>query len=292
MAKKYTQEEFVEKAISVHGDKYTYEKTVYQNSKSKVIITCKKHGDFIQQAESHIGRKGSGCPKCKGEKITLLKRSSTEYFINRAIKIHGYYYDYSRVKYTTNRDTIEIICPNHGLFLQKPSDHLDGCGCRLCGREKTISATKTHGQSNHFLYNNWGKIKSRCYNVNEKSYERYGRRGIQMSEEFKNDFIAFKEYVENLPDFDKRITESWSLDRIDNSKGYERGNLRWANIITQRANQKVRGKYGYDGINVDKHGQWKFVIVSSQSGFPTLEAALSARNKYIEKHNLPHKIQK
>ena len=67
-----SEEEFIEKAKNRHGDKYDYSKTKYTNSRSKVIITCKKHGDFSQKAESHIRVNGRGCPNCQtsnGENI-------------------------------------------------------------------------------------------------------------------------------------------------------------------------------------------------------------------------------
>ena len=60
--KKRTTEEFIELARQVHGDKYDYSKTVYLNKRSKVIITCPIHGDFEQNAHSHLN--GRGCPKC------------------------------------------------------------------------------------------------------------------------------------------------------------------------------------------------------------------------------------
>ena len=58
-----TEDEFIEKAKLIHGDKYDYSKTKYKNSRSKVIITCKIHDDFNQKAESHL--RGRGCPNCK-----------------------------------------------------------------------------------------------------------------------------------------------------------------------------------------------------------------------------------
>lgn len=45
---------FIEKAILRHGNKYLYEKSIYLNRRTKIIITCKDHGDFLQEAGSHI----------------------------------------------------------------------------------------------------------------------------------------------------------------------------------------------------------------------------------------------
>lgn len=57
-----TQEEFIADAIRVHGDKYTYDKVVYVNSETKVIVTCKRHGDFEITPRSFL--QGQGCLKC------------------------------------------------------------------------------------------------------------------------------------------------------------------------------------------------------------------------------------
>lgn len=62
----YTKEFFIQKAIEFHGDTYDYSKVVYVNSKSKVIITCKTHGDFLQTPRNHMV--GNGCPSCKTSK--------------------------------------------------------------------------------------------------------------------------------------------------------------------------------------------------------------------------------
>ena len=68
MPKKKTTEEFIQDAIKVHGDKYDYSKVEYKNSSSKVIIICKEHGEFKQNAGNHIHNK-SDCSKCKTRNI-------------------------------------------------------------------------------------------------------------------------------------------------------------------------------------------------------------------------------
>lgn len=55
-------EAFIKKAKSIHGDKYDYSLTKYKNTKSKVVITCKEHGNFQQVASAHL--QGRGCYKC------------------------------------------------------------------------------------------------------------------------------------------------------------------------------------------------------------------------------------
>jgi hypothetical protein len=70
--------------------------------------------------------------------------------------------------------------------------------------------------------------KDRCTNPNNKDYKRYGARGI----EFKLD--SFKRLIEELGPCPLGLT----LDRIDNSKHYEWGNLRWTTPLEQACNRR------------------------------------------------------
>lgn len=62
--------------------------------------------------------------------------------ISRFQKIHGDFYDYSKVVYKGAFIEVDIICPIHGPFSQKPDGHYQGAGCKLCGFEK-IKIDKT-----------------------------------------------------------------------------------------------------------------------------------------------------
>lgn len=55
-------EEFIQKAIEKHGNKYDYSKTNYILSRQKVIIICPIHGEFLQTPNDHLN--GCGCPEC------------------------------------------------------------------------------------------------------------------------------------------------------------------------------------------------------------------------------------
>lgn len=58
----YTTEEYIEKAKSIHGERYDYSKTRYLDAYHVVTITCPIHGDFIKKPSDHLG--GAGCPIC------------------------------------------------------------------------------------------------------------------------------------------------------------------------------------------------------------------------------------
>lgn len=118
------QDEFINKAKDVHGDRYDYSKVEYVNSNTKVIIVCGEHGDFLITPSNHL--RGKGCPKCSG------RYKTTEDFIKQAKNVHGDKYDYSNTIYVDHKTKVCIICPEHGVFLCKPANHISGKGCPYC----------------------------------------------------------------------------------------------------------------------------------------------------------------
>jgi len=133
---KNTTEKFIEDAIKVHGDKYDYSKVNYTKNYEDVIIICKIHGEFLQQPNNHISRK-SGCKNCTKPKMTK------DAFLEKVEIIHGDYYDYELTEIKTQRDNIIIICPTHGAFEQKLSNHLNGSGCKTCGLNSMANKNKS-----------------------------------------------------------------------------------------------------------------------------------------------------
>lgn len=133
-----TQDEFIQKAKSIHGNKYDYSLVVYKNTKTKIKIICDEHGVFEMKPNAHIGQQTQGCKKCALSERTL----TTENFIKKAIKRHGNKYNYSKVQYKRNNIPIIILCKKHGEFSQKPNTHLNGRGCRKCFKE-SISMSKS-----------------------------------------------------------------------------------------------------------------------------------------------------
>ena len=121
---------FIQRAQAIHGNKYDYSKSVYTKRDEKVCIICPEHGEFWQRAGDHT--KGHGCPKCKSDKSRKDQTDSITTFIEKAKKVHGNKYDYSKVKYFNSKTPVIIICPEHGEFEQKPYSHVAGHGCRKC----------------------------------------------------------------------------------------------------------------------------------------------------------------
>jgi hypothetical protein len=131
----------------------------YVNSKTKVTIICPIHGEFQQTPSKHL--QGHGCIKCNGG-VQL----STNNFIERAKQIHGDKYDYSKVEYINSNSKVTIICPEHGEFQQRASNHLLGVGCPICSGKIRLTlnefieqAKKIHG--NKYNYSNVEYVNSK-----------------------------------------------------------------------------------------------------------------------------------
>ncbi|MDR2068412.1 MAG: DUF723 domain-containing protein [Spirochaetaceae bacterium] len=139
--------EFVERARKTHGKKYRYIASSYTNLSSPVTIVCPLHGEFSQNAEKHV-MNGHGCHKCGLESRKEKRRLSFAEFVKKARKIHGQKYRYDEASYTDAKHPTVITCDIHGQFLQKPSDHLHGHGCRVCGYQKVSRLLKERKRSN------------------------------------------------------------------------------------------------------------------------------------------------
>lgn len=128
---KSTKEKFEAKARLIHGDKYNYDKVVYDGNKTHVIIFCKDHGDFHQRPNDHLT--GYGCKKCGIESCHAVLKRTTNQFIKEAIAIHGDKYDYSKVEYLRNDYPVTIVCKKHGEFDQRSVSHLNlKANCPTC----------------------------------------------------------------------------------------------------------------------------------------------------------------
>lgn len=161
-----TKEQFIQKAILKHGNRYDYSLVGYEGSHTKIKIICQKHGIFEQQPTSHL--MGSDCPKCMNNVLSTL-----EEFLKKIKQIHKDRYDYSLVRYETSKDKIKIICKQHGEFEQKASNHLRGDNCPACTGNRrltketfTIRGKLKHGEKYDYslveYINNSTKVKIIC----------------------------------------------------------------------------------------------------------------------------------
>lgn len=126
--------------------------------------------------------------------------------------------------------------------------HTQSCGCLM--RETTAKHFTKHGESSSRLYVVWSGMINRCENSSNKSYQYYGGRGIKVCDEWRNDFMAFKNWAIANGYDDKAQYGDCTIDRIDVNGNYEPSNCRWVDNLTQARNKRPR-KRGY------KRGKYK-----------------------------------
>lgn len=113
-------------------------------------------------------------------------------------------------------------------------------GTRSCGCLERENLSRLHQLSvKHRArgtpeYRAWSQMKVRCYNRSRPSYVYYGGRGIQVCDEWREDFLAFLKSVGPKP------SPEMLLDRIDNDRNYEPGNVRWADPKLSSRNRRGR----------------------------------------------------
>ena len=180
--------------------------------------------------------------------------------------------------------------------------------CQYCGKEfecivQSVKRGRTkscgclsgekHGLTYNKFYKTWLNMVQRCTNHKDKRYKYYGGRGITVCKDWL-DVATFLKYAEaTYPN-----VFGYTLDRIDNDKGYSPDNCTWSDKTTQVLNRRImkNNTSGYVGIYWHKRGKkWRASISVNNKLihlglFPTVQEAVLARDIYIIENNLPHKL--
>jgi hypothetical protein len=98
-----------------------------------------------------------------------------------------------------------------------------------------------HGISQTAEYGIWKGMVFRCHNPSYPDYHLYGGRGIVVCDEWRDNPVLFVEHVGSRPG------PEYTIDRIDNSRGYEPGNVRWATMRQQSNNTRKNVLLTYNG---------------------------------------------
>ena len=142
--KKRAADTFITRAIKVHGKKYGYDKTVYIDARTNVLITCLVCNEEFPQTPGHH-LQGQGCITCayrlNGEK---RRNTAAAEFVCKAVKVHGDKYGYENVDYVGAHTPVKITCLKCKRdFLQTPDNHFNGSGCSTCvNKTEGIVASK------------------------------------------------------------------------------------------------------------------------------------------------------
>lgn len=125
---------------------------------------------------------------------------------------------------------------------------------RSCGCSRWPN--RTHGRSGTPLYRTWDAMVRRCTDPKHPAFKRYSDRGIRVCERWR----TFEHFAADMGDRPAGLT----LDRIDNSKGYEPGNCRWATPRQQQWNTAVNRKLSFRGRELCI-GEWATVLGMGKS---------------------------
>jgi len=123
-------------------------------------------------------------------------------------------------------------------------------------------------------------MMQRCHNPNNPGYYKYGGRGIKVCDRWRESFVHF------LEDVGRKPSPELTLERIDNNKNYEPGNVCWATYTKQAENRRSGSRYG-SGIQFD--GTWYRVylkinrIKKKVGTFRTLEEAKLAKQEVLDR---------
>lgn len=123
--------------------------------------------------------------------------------------------------------------------------HTKSCGCvRNEIASDRARSMATHGMWNTPEWNCWKAMKDRCLRKTNKKYPIYGGRGITVCQEWIDSFESFFAHIGSRPSPDH------SIDRIDSNKGYEPGNVRWADDFQQNNNKRNNVTVDVDGVSM------------------------------------------
>jgi len=125
-----SQDEFLCAIKNIHGDKYDFTSTKYVNYKTRVIVRCRIHGEWLAYP-THLLH-GSGCKKCAIDALAQVRRLTTNEYIVKAKAVHGDTYLYDLIDYKNTNTKIQVVCRKHGKWKTSPSTFLAGSGCPKC----------------------------------------------------------------------------------------------------------------------------------------------------------------
>lgn len=163
------------------------------------------------------------------------------------------------------------------------------CGC--LHQENTIKRNTKHNKSKTRTYRIWKDMKRRCLSPTRPRFKDYGQRGITVCERWQDSYDNFLADMGEAP-------INYTLERIDNEKGYTPSNCKWVSYLEQAHNQRIRStnNSGYRGVYYCKTvKRWKAQVNYAGKclfckSFKTITQAVVARNIFIIDNNLPHQL--
>ena len=138
-------------------------------------------------------------------------------------------------------------CGHQDIFFATRARNQTIKQCKNCSYIDIAKSRTTHGMKNSSEYRSWHAMKDRCLNKNSKDYVNYGNKGITICNEWAQSFEAFYKDMGTKP-------FGFSIDRIDNTKGYYKENCKWSSHNEQQRNKSTSRVWWIKGIEFDSLG--------------------------------------
>lgn len=276
MARKKTINEWLNKARTIHGDKYDYKINEWGsfNNRLKVPIECPVHGVFHQSMSNHTHSKNpTGCPECSGVKqLSLSER------IKQARTIHGDKYDYSKWPVEVNAKTrVSTKCKtcSHEWF-HNVDNHVRGKGCPNCKTYESNCKKQKSKESRKI------ELIKKCENIiNEKGRDSYSYHSLPMPFNMKTIYtfecVKHGSFITTPYNHFMKNSNCPECNNIELKNTFMLGFEKWVEVL-KNIHPNYEFKAHEKGSNTAKdkicaicpeHGEWVVSIDSlKQSGCP------------------------
>ncbi len=141
-------------------------------------------------------------------------------------------------------------------------------------RDERGRYSKTHGESKTRLHIIWAGMKQRCHCPGASNYKNYGQRGISVCDEWRNDYLAFRDWA-----LANGYEDGLTLDRIRVNENYSPDNCRWSSAKEQANNKRSNVFITHDGVTLTER-QWAERIGIS---YNTLSTRIKTRGWSVER---------
>ena len=223
--REYINGKYVRKYKPVVGQKYGFLTVLadsYQNADSKWVALCSCECGKQKEIREHklCGKRPVSSCGCKMGYFRNKREIGQKFGHWTILSEPKKDISTGKVRWLVD---VECICGKKATRLMSSLGKTSSsCGC--VSREKTVKTCTTHGGRRTRLYKIWEAMKRRCFNEKDKSYHRYGGRGITVCDEWIG-FDKFRLWANS-----NKYEDNLTIDRINSDGNYEPSNCEWVSI--------------------------------------------------------------